>query len=231
MVPTASHVNNFFFTIDFTKTKKEHVSNKAFVHNHHQLQFLFWTKKNTTQLMKITEMRGSRGQLWGVGVGGRGWIVGRWKYFFQLTRVVSKYFSDPNWNAHEYLTFRALALCRANARNVSLTPYPTGDKHTISTFVDQTHIQRTRPRRKTVFFRTSLWNVHGRNSSPSVCSWPNDTSLIIRQPEMSCTSCETSIKLCIQLLNFRKWCYWLGYFSTGLSNWLPKIAQNKRHLL
>ena len=32
----------------------------------------------------------------------------------------------------------------------------TGDKHTISTFVDQTHIQRTRPRRKTVFFKTSL---------------------------------------------------------------------------
>ena len=38
------------------------------------------------------------------------------------------------------LTFRALALRRssllrrrANARNVSLTPYPTGDKHTIST--------------------------------------------------------------------------------------------------
>ena len=32
------------------------------------------------------------------------------------------------------------------------TPYPTGDKHTISTFVYQTHIQRTRPRRKTVLF-------------------------------------------------------------------------------
>ena len=28
--------------------------------------------------------------------------------------------------------------------------------HTISTFVDQTHIQRTRPRKKTVFFKTSL---------------------------------------------------------------------------
>ena len=35
-------------------------------------------------------------------------------------------------------------------------PYPTGNKQTISTFVDQTHIQRTRPRRKTVFFKTSL---------------------------------------------------------------------------
>ena len=39
---------------------------------------------------------------------------------------------------------------------ISHTPYPTGDKHTISTFVDQTHIQRIRPRRKTVFFKTSL---------------------------------------------------------------------------
>ena len=26
---------------------------------------------------------------------------------------------------------------RGNARNVSYTPYPTGEKHTISTFVDQ----------------------------------------------------------------------------------------------
>ena len=34
--------------------------------------------------------------------------------------------------------------------------YPTGDKHTLSTFVDQTHIQRTRLRRKTVCFKTSL---------------------------------------------------------------------------
>ena len=33
----------------------------------------------------------------------------------------------------------------------------TGEKHTISTFVDQTHIQCTRPRRKkAVFFKTSL---------------------------------------------------------------------------
>ena len=38
-----------------------------------------------------------------------------------------------------WLTFRALALRRsrrrANARNVSQTPYPTGDKHTISTLL------------------------------------------------------------------------------------------------
>ena len=27
---------------------------------------------------------------------------------------------------------------RANARNVSDTPYPTGEKHTIATFADQT---------------------------------------------------------------------------------------------
>ena len=37
---------------------------------------------------------------------------------------------------------------RANARNVSYTPNPTGEKHTISTFVDQTRIQLTRQRRK-----------------------------------------------------------------------------------
>ena len=37
------------------------------------------------------------------------------------------------------------------------TLYPTGDKHTISTFVDQTHIQRTHPRRQNSFlFKTSL---------------------------------------------------------------------------
>ena len=36
------------------------------------------------------------------------------------------------------------------------TPYLTGDKHNISTFVDETYIQRTCPRRKTVFFKTSL---------------------------------------------------------------------------
>ena len=52
--------------------------------------------------------------------------------------------------------FPSLLRRRANARNVSKTPYPTDDKHTISTFVDQTHIQRTRPRRKTVLFKTSL---------------------------------------------------------------------------
>ena len=37
---------------------------------------------------------------------------------------------------------------RVNARNVGYTPYPTGEKHTISTFVDQTCIQRTRLRGK-----------------------------------------------------------------------------------
>ena len=41
----------------------------------------------------------------------------------------------------------------ANARNVSYTPYPTGEKHTISTFVDQTRIQLTHQRRKNSFFQ------------------------------------------------------------------------------
>ena len=42
---------------------------------------------------------------------------------------------------------------RANARNVSYTPYPIGEKHTISTFVDQTRVQLTRLRRKKQFFQ------------------------------------------------------------------------------
>ena len=46
---------------------------------------------------------------------------------------------------------------RANARNVSYTPNLTGEKHTIPTFADQTHIQLTCQRRKTQFiFKTSL---------------------------------------------------------------------------
>ena len=36
----------------------------------------------------------------------------------------------------------------------------TSAKHHIPTFVDQTHVQRTRPCRKTVFFKTSLPNLH-----------------------------------------------------------------------
>ena len=37
---------------------------------------------------------------------------------------------------------------RANARNISYTSNPTGENNTISTLVDQTHIQLTRERRK-----------------------------------------------------------------------------------
>ena len=40
---------------------------------------------------------------------------------------------------------------RANARNVSYTPNPTGEKRTISGFVDQTRIQTSRQRRKHSF--------------------------------------------------------------------------------
>ena len=44
---------------------------------------------------------------------------------------------------------------RANARSVSYTPYSTGEKHIIPTFVDQTRIQLTRRRehRKNSFFQ------------------------------------------------------------------------------
>ena len=46
---------------------------------------------------------------------------------------------------------------RANARNISYTPYPTGEKHTISTFVDQTRTQLTHQRRNRQFLsKTSL---------------------------------------------------------------------------
>ena len=44
----------------------------------------------------------------------------------------------------------------AKARDLSYTPSPTGEKHTISTFVDLTRMQRTRQRRKNIFFKTSL---------------------------------------------------------------------------
>ena len=55
---------------------------------------------------------------------------------------------------------------RANTRTlVSYTPNPTGEKHTISTFVDQTRIQLTRQRRKKqLFFKTSLASI-----ASSVC--------------------------------------------------------------
>ena len=56
---------------------------------------------------------------------------------------------------HTYNT-RGLFLSVYTSITCSQTPYHTGDKHTISTFVDRTHIQRTRPRRKTVFVKTSL---------------------------------------------------------------------------
>ena len=46
---------------------------------------------------------------------------------------------------------------RANARNVSYTPNHSGQKQTISTLVDKTHIQRTLQRRKDSFcFKTNL---------------------------------------------------------------------------
>ena len=46
--------------------------------------------------------------------------------------------------------------CLADVSSVSPSSEQSATIHTISTFVDQTHIQRSRPRRKTVFFKTSL---------------------------------------------------------------------------
>ena len=62
-----------------------------------------------------------------------------------------------NYLNTDFPTIPQSAPTKANAQNVSYTPYPTGEKHTISTFVDQTHIQLTRQhRKKTSFFKTSL---------------------------------------------------------------------------
>ena len=72
------------------------------------------------------------------------------------TKVDMIYLSPVRYGVQ--LTFRALAF-RRNRLSLETSAkhhIPTGDKHIISTFVDQTHIQRTRPRRKTVFFKTSL---------------------------------------------------------------------------
>ena len=63
---------------------------------------------------------------------------------------------------------------RANARNVSYTSNPTGEKYTISTFVDQTHIQKSRQRRKNrVFFKTSLPVFTHVQSRCQGSSWTN----------------------------------------------------------
>ena len=42
---------------------------------------------------------------------------------------------------YQPLLIKSLLWRRANARNVSYTPNPTGEKHTISTFVGQIHVQ------------------------------------------------------------------------------------------
>ena len=85
------------------------------------------------------------------------------RYFCLRQRQVAPSVNRPQHR--DYLTlikkcagffFQPLLRRRAIARNVCYIPYPIGEKHTISTFVDQTHIQRTRPHRKTVSFKTSL---------------------------------------------------------------------------
>ena len=48
---------------------------------------------------------------------------------------------------------------RVNARNVSYTPYPTGDKHTISTLLIKPIFSVLAHAEKTVFFKASLRHV------------------------------------------------------------------------
>ena len=55
-----------------------------------------------------------------------------------------------------YANKNFIKIKKNHAWSGAFSPHPTGKKHTISTFVYQTHIQRTRPCRKTVFFKTSL---------------------------------------------------------------------------
>ena len=65
------------------------------------------------------------------------------------------------------MVFSRLLRRRARARNVSYTPYSTGDRHTISTFVDKTHIQRTCPRRKQFFSKLVFQcKIYTPNSRP-----------------------------------------------------------------
>ena len=53
--------------------------------------------------------------------------------------------------------------------NTNTSPSPS-PKHTISAFVDQTHIQRTRPRRRTVFFQNKSSTVQSSAQMTVSCN-------------------------------------------------------------
>ena len=84
-----------------------------------------------------------------------------WRYSFRIRTIIKQSLKWMSTACRNYMglinkgwydMFVACGIwCLADVSSVS-PPYPTGDKHIISTFVDKTHIQRTRPRRKTVFF-------------------------------------------------------------------------------
>ena len=69
------------------------------------------------------------------------------------TWIFDPHKSITNYLNADYPTILSLLQRRANARNVSYTSKPTGEKHAISTFVDQIRIQLTRLRRKNRCFQ------------------------------------------------------------------------------
>ena len=110
----------------------------------------------------------------------------------------------------------------------------TGEKHTISTLVDQTHIQRTRPRRKTVFLKTSFSAIN-RNKHilyiqvNHVCigklrveaevynKMESDTQLLGEQ-KGSTLRTKYSIGHWIVTVKITETCYWM--FVYGWSVWI-----------
>ena len=88
-------------------------------------------------------------------VSGPAWF----QIFFKLDFVAE---CNTIINADIYYRVRSGLFKSSLLRRRAFITLKTSAKHhiprvtNISTFVDQTHIQRTRPRRKTVFFKTSL---------------------------------------------------------------------------
>ena len=76
-------------------------------------------------------------------------------FVWVCTGCTANFFKARHVNA-KGLSNRAKKLLLSLRTFLLRTPYPIGEKHTISTFVDQAHIQRTRPRRKKFFSKLVL---------------------------------------------------------------------------
>ena len=101
---------------------------------------------------------------------------------------------------------------RANARNVSYTPNPTGDKHTISTF-DQTCIQLTRqPRKKPDFFvKISLTVLY-------LCQAKNKMASVKTRKKQRLVICGLGALLLLQNKAIRKRRWWVRPWATELES-------------